>query len=99
MENLLSMKDIMDRYQCKEKVARRIMTEMGLLKRRPMMVRESEAKAWEEKQTEANRPREEKPIKRTRSRKSSVLTLFPPAPEPKPGQLISRVRPASMKTG
>ena len=91
MEKLYGVPEIMDRYGCAERTARKIMREMGTINLRPMRVRESAIDAWELK------GREEKQTDRKqqgrRGRKPALP--FPGAVQGplKPGQIISRVRP------
>ena len=89
MERLMMITDIMERYKCNEKTARNYMREMGAIKTKPMMVRETAVEAWE-------RRREEESLKKCRreSRKpENVFNLAGRLPKPKPGQIISRQRP------
>lgn len=95
MEKLYGISEIMERYECKERTARKIMREMGTLNLRPMKVRESAIEAWEQKGRE-ERQAATAPGGR-RGRKAALP--FPTIEQGplKPGQIISRVRPKNMK--
>ena len=89
MEKLYGVPEIMDRYGCAERTARKIMREMGTINLRPMRVRESAIEAWE-------LHGQEKKQEERSGRKGRKRTLpFPSIQQGplKPGQIISRVRP------
>ena len=91
MERLLSVAEIRERYHCNDRTARARMKEMGALQVRPMMVAESAVAAWEAENTGKKESKEER---RQTTRRSRIRDIFPVEPvPPKPGQLISRVRP------
>lgn len=93
MEKLYGVPEIMDRYGCAERTARKIMREMGTINLRPMKVRESAIEAWELKGQE--KKQEEQTGRRGR-KKSLPFPSIPQGPL-KPGQIISRVRPKDMR--
>lgn len=93
MEKLYGVQEIMERYGCAERTARKIMREMGTINLRPMRVRESAIEAWELKGQEK---KQEEQIGRRGRKKSLPFPSIPQGPL-KPGQIISRVRPKDMR--
>lgn len=67
MQKLLSVKDIMTRYQCSDVTARKYMREMGC-RERPLMVTESAVEAWDLKMTK--QPPERQHRKREKPRET-----------------------------
>lgn len=89
MEKLYGVKELAERWHCTERTARERMRKIGILGR-PMMCRESAIDAWERANTEYP------PEPRPKRRKNAVT--FPVVQGPlKPGQYISRVRPAELR--
>ncbi len=93
MDRLYSVEEIMDRYRCGVRTARKYMGEMGAIKTKPMLVTETAILKWEEKKQE--RAEDQQPEPRRRKPKSTMSIV--PVP-PKPGQYISRVRPKNIKS-
>ena len=90
MERLLVIADIMERYQCNTRTARNYMREMGILKKNPMMVRETAADAWERKREQESL---QKGARKQSAKPAEMISLVGQIPKPKPGQYISRERP------
>ena len=67
MDRLLSVRDIMTRYQCSDVTARKYMREMGC-RERPLMVTESAVEAWDLKMTK--QPPERQHRKREKPRET-----------------------------
>lgn len=93
MDRLYSVEEIMERYRCGVRTARKYMGEMGPVKTKPMLVTETAIMRWEEKKQE----RKEEPQPEIRRRKRKDVLAIVPVP-PKPGQYISRVRPKNIKS-
>lgn len=98
MERLLRLEDIMERYGLRdEKTGRKRMREIGAIDTRPMLVPESAVVRWE--QEHIRRKPEENEISRAKRRNAGrAEELFGVRPQPpKPGQMISRIRPSTIR--
>ena len=71
MQKLLSVKDIMARYQCSDVTARKYMREMGC-REKPLMVTEKAVEAWDQKMTQQQPERKRRERERPRETVTKV---------------------------
>ena len=92
MDRLYGVEEIMERYRCGVRTARKYMGEMGQIKTKPMLVTETAIMQWEARKQE----RKEEQKTPARRKKKATMTIVPVTP--KPGQYISRMRPKDIKS-